>query len=311
MQLFTMQLFTLIVLVTTAGLAVVVPESASAAAPVRPDLPAIEPTTQVYKTVGGVELRMFIYAPPGHKPTDHRPAIVFFFGGGWRDGTTKQFDPQCRYLASRGMVAMAADYRVKNRHGVSPFECVADAKSAVRWVRAHHDKLGVDPKRIVAAGGSAGGHLAACTGVIEGFDEPGEDAAVSSAPNAMILFNPALNVTASGFPDDTPKRVADITGRFNGKGELISPQQHVRPGLPPTIIFHGKADTTVPYGQAQAFTAAMAKAGNRCQLVGAEGQVHGYFNYGRGDGHAFIDTLRVADQFLVSLGYLKGEPTLK
>ena len=87
------------------------------------------------------------------------------------------------------MVAISADYRVKSRNQTTPFECVKDGKSAIRWVRQHAAELGVDPDRIVAAGGSAGGHVAACTGVIEGINEDGEDAAIRSVPNAMILFS--------------------------------------------------------------------------------------------------------------------------
>ena len=77
-------------------------------------------------------------------------AIVFFFGGGWVGGTPKQFFPHCTYLASRGMVAISAEYRVKDRHGVTPLECVLDGKSAVRWVRAHASELGIDPTLIAS-----------------------------------------------------------------------------------------------------------------------------------------------------------------
>lgn len=91
----------------------------------------------------------------------------------------------------------------------------------------------------------------------------------------------------------------------------ISPLHHVRKGAPPTIIFHGTADTTVPFKQAEDFCAAMKKHGNRCELMPYEGRAHGFFNYGRGDGQDFHATLRATDEFLVSLGYLKGAPALK
>lgn len=128
---------------------------------------------EIYKTVGEVKLPIYIFAPPDHKPTDRRPAIIFFFGGGWTSGTPRQFEPQCRYLASRGMVAMTADYRVFSRHGTLAVKCVEDAKSAIRWVRANASRLGVDPKRIAAGGGSAGGHIAACAGGHQGFRRAG------------------------------------------------------------------------------------------------------------------------------------------
>ena len=145
-------------------------------------------TVETYKKVGKTELKVWIFKPEGHKPADKRPAAVFFFGGGWRNGTPTQFEQHCRYLAERGMVAMTADYRVSTRNKTKANACVEDGKSAVRWVRENAKRLGVDPKRIVA-GGSAGGHVAACTGVVNGFEVGNRD--ISSRPNAMALFNPA------------------------------------------------------------------------------------------------------------------------
>lgn len=85
---------------------------------------------------------------------------MFFFGGAWTNGAVTQFARQARYFAQRGMVAIVADYRVFGRHRTSAFEAMADAKSALRWVRAHSAELGIESNRIVAAGGSAGGHIA-------------------------------------------------------------------------------------------------------------------------------------------------------
>ena len=79
------------------------------------DLPGSR--SEVYKTIGSTKLKVYIYEPKSHKANSNRPAIVFFFGGGWRGGTPKQFQEHCRYLASMGMVAMTADYRVFSRRG--------------------------------------------------------------------------------------------------------------------------------------------------------------------------------------------------
>ncbi|MHC4717520.1 MAG: alpha/beta hydrolase, partial [Planctomycetota bacterium] len=147
-----------------------------------------------YKFTPNGELRIQVHFPFDWTPRDARPGAVFFFGGGWNSGVIHQFSRHAAYLASRGMVAACADYRVKTRHQATPADGVADAVSAVRWLRAHAPSLGIDPGRIVAGGGSAGGHLAACAALCDGFDTPGEDAAVSPRPNALVLFNPAIHI---------------------------------------------------------------------------------------------------------------------
>jgi acetyl esterase/lipase len=262
---------------------------------------------EVYKTAGNARLSIYIFNPPGHKAGARRPAMVFFFGGGWRSGSPRQFEQQCRYLSSRGMVAMAADYRVASRHDVKPIDCVRDAKSAIRWVRRNAPRLGIDPGRIAAGGGSAGGHLAAAAGVIAGLDEPGEDLQVSSRPDALVLFNPAL-VLAPVAGLARPVVPAEARERFGAEPEEISPYHHLTKGAPPTIIFHGQADTTVPYATVEFFAKKSAALGNRCELVGFEGEQHGFFNYGRGGGQRYRETLAKTDEFLASLGYLEGKP---
>ncbi len=276
----------------------------------RPSLDGVE--SHVYKQVGDVELRLYAFKPTGWQATDKRPAIVFFFGGGWRSGTPTQFVPQAKYLASRGMVALCADYRVYTRHQARVSDCVADARSALRWVRGHAAELGVDPDRIAAGGGSAGGHLAAAVATLDGFDDPQDDKTIVCRPNALALFNPAVDLTAlaDGNARNTNRRDA-LRERLGATAGALSPGQHIIPGVPPTIIFHGKADTTVPYEQVEQFATRMEQCGNRCELVGYEGAKHGFFNFGRDGGKAYFDTVRRLDQFLAGLGYLSGPPTIE
>jgi len=266
-----------------------------------PDIP--NALVKTYKTIDNFELKVWIFNPADHKKSDRRPVVIFFFGGGWRGGNPIQFAKHCEYLAARGMVAMTADYRVSSRHGVKGNACIADAKSAVRWIRKFADKLGIDPERIIASGGSAGGHLAAATATLPGNDDPNDDTSISARPNILILFNPAVILTT--VPGIWEPKVAD---RFEGKASEISPYDHIKAGVGPTIIFHGIADETVPYQTVELFTKKMHMFGNRCELFGYKGEEHAFFNFGRGDNAAFIDTVNKMDAFLVSLGYLKEAP---
>ena len=124
----------------------------------------IRPSFRAAKTVGEIQLKLHVFSTEGGGR--RRPAIVFFFGGGWVGGNPSQFFPHCEHLAAKGMVAVSAEYRVKSRHQATPFDCVEDARSAVRYLRGHARELGIDPDRIAAGGGSAGGHLAAATGTL-------------------------------------------------------------------------------------------------------------------------------------------------
>ncbi|UMB59188.1 GDSL-type esterase/lipase family protein [Lutibacter sp. A80] len=256
----------------------------------------------LYKEVQGDSLYLHVFKPKlSKKPT---AAIVFFFGGGWTGGTPKQFYQQSRYFASRGILAISAEYRVKNTHGTSPFECVEDGKSAIRWVRENAKKLNIDPNKIVASGGSAGGHVALTTALIDGFENANENLSVSSIPNAVVGYNPVLDTTKKGYGY---KKVA-------GRETEISPAHQVKKGMPPMLIFHGTNDKTVPFENAKRFTKLMKEAGNECELIAVDNVGHGFFNgdfFRKGSGDKYFNlTVYETDVFLRKLGYLKKKPTL-
>ena len=123
-----------------------------------------------YKQVDTVDLYLYIYYPPNYNKKKKYPAIVFYFGGGWKWGSYKQFEPHAKYFADRGMIGILVDYRVKNEHKTTPFDAVKDAKSSIRFLRGNAKELNIKKKKIVAAGGSAGGHLAAAAGNIIGLE---------------------------------------------------------------------------------------------------------------------------------------------
>ncbi len=249
----------------------------------------------VYRKTPQGELTMHVHYPEDWKNTDRRPVIVFFFGGGWNSGSYLQFVPQAQYLASRGMVACCADYRIKSLHKTTPDQCVVDAKSAIRWVRANADKLGIDPQKVVASGGSAGGHLAAATALVPGFDAAEDDAKISPIPNALILYNPALNLK------DHPAKNAE------GKaiGADISPTLFLHAKTPPTILYFGTDDKLSEQGKE--YVEKATGLGFKAEMYLADGQAHGFFNRAP---WLQVTTIRT-DEFLQSLGYLTGSARLQ
>jgi acetyl esterase len=203
------------------------------------------------------------------------------------------------------MIAITVEYRVRKRQGATPFECVADAKSAIRWVRAHASEYRIDENRIAAGGGSAGGHMAACTALIKDFNEKYEDMNVSSIPNALVLFNAVFNV-----PEILPEHPKKVRNILDKRATEISPIHHVDKGAPPTIIFHGTADNSVPFHQATLFCVEMKKYGNYCEVVPYEGRKHGFFNYDKGTNPDFLSTMEYTVKFLTSIGYIMSDKTI-
>jgi acetyl esterase/lipase len=251
-----------------------------------------------YKQTEQGELKVHVFNPADHSSGDRRPTIIFFFGGGWNGGSPKQFYGQSLHLASRGMVAICAEYRIKKNHGTDPRACVMDAKSAMRWVRTHAGELGIDPERIVAGGGSAGGHLAATTATVTKFNEPDEDAAIDCRPKALVLFNPVFDNGPEGYGHD---RVKEYWQDF-------SPIHNLKKGTPPTLVFLGTKDKYIPVATAEKYRDLMKANGDRCDLHLYQDRPHSFFNYKGGKNPDYDDTLQKADDFLVSLGFL---PPLK
>ena len=191
------------------------------------------------------------------------------------------------------MVAISVEYRIRNKHGTSPIEAMEDAKSAIRFIRSNAKLLSINSDRIAAAGGSAGGHLAAVAGNIDSFDNPNEDLKISSKPNLLILYNPVLHFGRKWLWIDNPSRA--------------SPYDNLKKGAPPTIILTGTEDKIVPVQLIKNYKKRMESLGSRCDVIFYEGAEHAFFNRGQD----FIDTLYESDVFLKSNWYLSGPPTIK
>src|SRR5262245_2667722 len=242
----------------------------------------------VYKKVGERELSLHVFEPAEQEPTAKRPAIVFFHGGDWAIGNPDQFSYQCDYLAKRGLWAASAEYRLTAPGaGIRVADIVLDAKDAIRYVRSHAKDLGIDPDRIAAGGGSAGGHLAAATAVVPEENPPGTvnpGRTASGRANLLVLFNPALF--------------------YPSAGKTVSLEQFTK-DTPPAILFYGTKDEMLQYGMD--CLAQSQRLGFPLCLLTAKDAGHSFFN----DQPWRDRTLYESDRFLAKYGYLQGPPTVE
>lgn len=247
----------------------------------------------------GDALKLDVFFPDDYSPDKKHGCIVFFFGGGWSGGSTNQFYGYGKYMASRGLVAVSAQYRTMKSHKASPRQCVEDGKEAIRYLRKHAKELGIDPKKIIAGGGSAGGHVAAACAMCPKIDSKPESP-ISCEPNALVLLNPVYDNGPEGYGHE----------RVTEYWKDISPFHNIRKGLPPTIAFFGSNDKHVPVATVNAFQKKMSDVGNECETHIYEGQAHGFFHISKGGRKMFEDVLTKTDTFLVKHGFLTGENTV-
>lgn len=247
----------------------------------------------VYRNVDNITLSMDVYYPDHWNKEQKRTGIILFFGGGWASGEPKQFQQFAELFSQKGFVVFTPEYRIKSKHNTTPFESVADGKAAVAWIRKNAKDFGIDPLKIVAGGGSAGGHVALSTIIVEGYiDESEKDSAM---PNAFVLINPVVDTTKTGYGESL----------IGTRAHELSPVHHLNSNVPPTIIFHGSADTTVPVENVQRFAKEMRRMGNQCILHVYEGEKHGLVSRAsETDGKIlFTDMIEKIDLFLQSQGF--------
>ena len=265
--------------------------------------PQASPDEYAYAQPGGKELKLYVFRPPGG---DHRGlpgAVVIFHGGGWNQGTAAWTFGQARYFASLGMAGISVEYRLANGEEVTPFECVADAKAAIQWVRRHAQELNIDAKRIAAYGESAGGLLAAASAITSELATKEEK---DSVPNALVLFSPALNAESSEHFQKMLRPGQDAGA--------ILPELHIRGGMPATIIVTGELDKMPSAAKMAEFCEKMKRTHNRCELHIYPGVGHMLMPPGEDKeerdkaSKTGFDAFLKMDLFLKSLGFLPPEP---
>jgi len=247
----------------------------------------------IYKESAGKPRQMEIYFPPGHDAAKAKvPGMILFHGGAWGGGSLGQFRIACAYFASRGLVCATAEYQMLSKADAAKLPagetkkrvCVTDAKSAIRWFKQHAGELGIDPRRIITGGGSAGGHISALATMNPGLNDPADPKDIDTSVVAYVWFNPAFAT------DDHKDPEIDIL-------------RHLKADLPPAIAFFGDKDTWKK-GWDTAYAKWKALGTKTIDLQIAPGQSHSFFN----NGPWQTVTLIAADKFLVKQGLLSGEP---
>lgn len=254
----------------------------------------IIPDTVEYQKIDTTDLHFYIYRPIDFEVNKKYPAIVFYHGGGWNSGSPKAFNRQCMYFASRGIIAITVEYRIKNTHGTTPFEASDDALTALKYIAGNAEALNIKESMIAVGGGSAGGQLAAYCSFSTNRAQIDKKLRV---PDALVLFNPVLNTGKDGFANR----------RMDGRYEVLSPLHNIAQGAPPTLIMVGTKDKVLPVETAEKYKAKMIEAGSQCEIVYYEGEEHAFFSR---KVEYFVATTYEADKFLQSLGYLEGEPNI-
>ena len=222
----------------------------------------------VYARYGSREVKLDLYLPK--QPASGKiPCIVVVHGGGWRSGDKSRFAHIAGALAEQGFATACIGYRLLPE--VEFPAPVVDCKAAVRWVRANAAKHGLDPDRIGAIGGSAGGHLVAMLGTsatVASLEGDGGHAGTSSRVQAVV---------AMATPADL-MRMSDRQNIGADLAKLVSPVTHVTKNSAPVLLLHGTKDALVPMAQSELLLEKYRQAGAKAELVKIEDGAHAFWN---------------------------------
>jgi acetyl esterase/lipase len=235
-----------------------------------------------------VNLRVMVTTPPGFDPKKSRaPTIAFFHGGGLAAGAPTVWLPESFYFAARGFITATFQYRLVNTHGATTKQSVADAKSAIRWLRLHAADLGVDPQNIISAGDSSGGYLAVATALNESAnEEAGDELKISSVPQLVMALYPVLD-------GSLPKYTPDLS--------MTALLKEKKTTLPPMLLMQGGADKHpwTPPTVARAF----CDESPDCIYADFPGQDHAFVGILEQYRQALVDM----DTFLINAGKISGD----
>ena len=235
----------------------------------------------IYSTANGYDCKLDVYAR--RNPNGRTPTVLFIHGGGWVGGVKetelRSFIP---YL-EMGLSVVNVEYRLA-RVSLAP-AAVEDCRVALRWVFMNAQQYGFDTTKIIVSGGSAGGHLALMTGMLDpsyGFDMPTNWDYSGVEPKVAAIVNWYGITDVKDLLSGPNKQNYAVWWLGNQKdreaiAERVSPLTYVRKGLPPIFTVHGDKDQLVPYNHAVRLHEGLTKAGVPNELLTIPGGKHGGF----------------------------------
>lgn len=233
-------------------------------------------TDVTYCTIDSEELLMDIHWP--ETGDGDFPAVVYIHGGGWSQGDkTENLNQYLAELLPRGIAVFAINYRLANEYTFPAM--IEDAKCAVRHIRANAENYSIDPDRIGAFGGSAGGHIVSLLGTAgeeAGWDDVGQYQDVSSEVVAVVnMYGPTdLRIEIEGVSQRLIKNV--FATDSHGDMGFASPITYVDSGDPAFLLMHGEDDPAVPISQSENFAAALEEAGVEVEFVRVANASHSF-----------------------------------
>jgi acetyl esterase/lipase len=232
----------------------------------------------------------------------HRPGVLLLHGGGWIGGSRDWVSEHvCLRYVERGFVCANVEYRVA-RVATAP-AAVQDVLLAARWFEKNAGRYGVDRRRIVVTGDSAGGHLALMVAMTPKSARLGPRPKVRAVVNFFGITDVEDQLQGPNRRDYTVRWVPEKENRAD-LARIVSPLTHVRKGLPPILTIHGTADPSVPYDHGERLVRQLSAAGARAALVTVRDGAHGF-------PKAETDEIyeRYVWPFLASVGVIKSPPS--
>jgi len=250
----------------------------------------LRPVTATYARRGSLELSLDLYLPqPAAAPI---PTILFLHGGAWSAGDRTIIEPVALAQVARGFALASADYRLSGT-AVWPAQ-LHDVRAAMRWLRLNAQDHGLDRRRMVAFGVSAGAHLACMLGTAgdKGLDEDGADRDLPATPDAVVALYPPtdflqaqpigprfMRARSPGSPQS--RLIGAPILEAAGKTTSANPAHWVDGSAPPFLLLHGDADCIVDSGQSALLETALKAAGCTVALHRAPGLRHADARFNR------------------------------